>query len=519
MPRYRFSLYRRFWEIFPAALSYGILIIPIALSFTHPKVVAVFVVLYSFLWFLRSVEYAVFLLASFWKFQKVSRIDWQKKLECLESGTALSAIDHAERTARLAEGDFISPSRVKHIVIIATCGETIDILRETFRSLFDSKYDLRRIFVCLATEALQSESGRAHAKTIQEEFGSRFGRFFWSEHPGNIPGEVRGKGGNITYAGRMIAEVLTKEGCDLSEFLVTTLDADNKTDLQYFPCLTYHFCLQKERERKSYQPIPLFYNNIWDVPMLNRMLAISSGFWHMIESGRPDRLRNFSSHAQPLQALRDMDFWSVDTIVEDGHQFWRSYFHFRGDYEVIPLFIPIYQDAVLNKTYYRSLVGQYKQMRRWAWGCSDIPFFAVKCRALFRELPFVKTLIHFVRLVEGHIMWATAAIFITLTSPVPRMINATFRETNVAVNMAYLLQNFFVMAILGILISMGISLLTLPKAPTKAKRFSLVWQWILLPFMTILMGSFPALDAQTRLAINRPLEFNITEKVRIPIKK
>jgi len=35
-----------------------------------------------------------------------------------------------------------------------------------------------------------------------------------------------------------------------------------------------------------------------------------------------------------------MGFWSRRTIVEDGHQFWRSYFYFRGRYRAVPVRTP-----------------------------------------------------------------------------------------------------------------------------------------------------------------------------------
>src|SRR5665647_282241 len=85
-------------------------------------------------------------------------------------------------------------------------------------------------------------------------------------------------------------------------------------------------------------------------------------------------LRNFSAHAQNMAALIDMNFWSVRTIVEDGHQFWRSYFRFDGNYRVYPLHIPIGQDAVLTESYIKTLKAQFIQLRRWTYGASDIAY-------------------------------------------------------------------------------------------------------------------------------------------------
>jgi hypothetical protein len=66
-------------------------------------------------------------------------------------------------------------------------------------------------------------------------------------------------------------------------------------------------------------------------------------------------LRNFSAHAQPMAALIDTDFWSVRTIVEDGHQYWRTWFRYDGKHDVYPIYVPIYQDAVLTDSYKRTL--------------------------------------------------------------------------------------------------------------------------------------------------------------------
>jgi hypothetical protein len=37
-------------------------------------------------------------------------------------------------------------------------------------------------------------------------------------------------------------------------------------------------------------------------------------------------------------------------------------------------------------------------------------------------------------------------------------------------------------------------------------------QWLLLPVTLIVFGAFPALESQTRMIINKPLGFWVTEK-------
>jgi hypothetical protein len=126
----------------------------------------------------------------------------------------------------------------------------------------------------------------------------------------------------------------------------------------------------------SFQPIAMFTNNIWDVPAPMRVIATGNSFWNMIVSMRQHILRNFASHAQSLDALVATNFYSTRTVVEDGHQYWRTYFKFDGKHDVFPLFTPIYQDAVLAGSLWRTIKEQFIQLRRWAYGASDVAYVA-----------------------------------------------------------------------------------------------------------------------------------------------
>jgi len=181
----------------------------------------------------------------------------------------------------------------------------------------------------------------------------------------------------------------------------------------------------------------------------------------------------------------------------------------------VPLFTPIYQDAVESKSYKATLVAQYKQLRRWAWGCSDIPFVINKIRGKKKgKIPFYRNLETLYSLIEGHVMWATAPIIITISSTFSKVIR-DFSGTVVAYNLAHILSVLFSIAIAGIFVSLAVSLLMLPKPPKGIKyKFIAVFQWILIPFVTVLFGSIPAIDSHTRLLLGKYLEFNVTEKFR-----
>ena len=516
-------------EKIPATVSWSILLFPILFAWKAPVAVAFFLLAFVYLWFFRTVEYIFFLAYSYIKYKKILKKDFQKKLQFWETGTwedlhlegnkenkkeHHQALREKKRNFLIQNNQFLKPSDVKHIVLVATCGEPFEVLKDTMESIKNSNFDMKKVIVVLAREARMEPESKILAEALEKEFSGIFWKFKSFAHPDGIEGEVRGKGGNITHAGREITKILEAEGEDLSNFLVTTLDADNRFHPEYLNSLTLKYVETLDRQHSSYQPIPLFFNNIWDVPVINRMIAIAGGFWHMVESARPHRLHNFSSHAQPLLALKEMDFWAVDTIVEDGHQYWRSYFHFNGDYRVEPLFVPIFQDAVMNTDWKTTMKAQYTQIRRWAWGSSDIPFVLMKWAEKSKKLPKWDMFINFMRLFESHIFWATGAIVITLSTPLPGLLNTEYANIGYSVISAEILSIMFKVAFIGIFLMMLLSFITLPKPPRKRQYIGLFLQWLIIPVMTIFFGAIPALEAQTRLFLGKYLGFNVTEKLR-----
>jgi hypothetical protein len=435
------------------------------------------------------------LIISFVKFRKCEKTDFQKKILNMEQKN-------------------IRPDELVHLVILATYKEPFEVLKRSVEAIINSEYDKKnQIIFTLAYEERDGENGRTIFEKLRNEYSKSFKGFYGFMHPDGIEGEVRGKGSNISYSGKKMLEILDTMNIAPAKVLVTTLDADNCVGKKYFSYLSYEYLKNSHRKHLSFQPLPFFNNNFWQVSMVNRITAISSSFWQMIESNRPTRLRNFSAHAQSLETLIDTNFWSVTTIVEDGHQYWRTYFCYNGNHKVIPLFTPIYQDAVQANTIPEMLKNQYKQLRRWAWGVSDIPYVIMKFYEKRKKLPFIKTFANILRLIEGHIMWATLAIMITLNNKIILWINPNFGTTVLSYNTSYVLSRLFEVALMGLAILIYMSVFFAPRRKRRLRdSISVMMQWILLPIVTILFGSIPALDAQTRLLLGKKLEFWVTPK-------
>jgi cellulose synthase/poly-beta-1,6-N-acetylglucosamine synthase-like glycosyltransferase len=329
----------------------------------------------------------------------------------------------------------------------------------------------------------------------------------------DMENEVIGKGGNITFAGRRHQKWLKQQGIDPQKVIVTTLDSDNRPHPNYLAALTYTYCLCPEPKFISFQPIAMYTNNIWDAPALMRVIATGNSFWNVILTMRPHLIRNFSSHAQSMEALIDTDFWSVRTIVEDGHQFWRTYFRYDGKHEVYPIYLPIYQDAVLAEGYRRTLRAQFIQVRRWAWGASDIAYVVKKGYLTRNKLPRYDLAAKLFRLMEGHLSWATAPIILTFSAFVPILFNPQDIAANQLPNIASRIQT---LAMAGLAITMFLSFKALPPKPARYKHrrtVLMVLQWVLLPLTTIIYSATAALNSQARLFFGWYLDkFDVTEK-------
>ena len=517
----------RFFEILPGVLSYTMIALPIILSIINPLYGAVFVIVYIITWFVKAIGMSYRTIQGYNALQQASRVNWRSRLDDLEvPSSALKkqhymgswrADVHERNLDEMANTvNAVKPSEVYNAVIIATYNEGQEILEPTIEAVLASDYNAQQMIMTIAYEARGGEAIEQTVTALKEKFKHRFHSFHIVKHPANIPNEVIGKGGNITYAGKFLRTYLEQEGIDPEEVLVTTLDADNRPHSTYFSYVTYEFIVHPESRHVAFQPLALFLNNIWDVPAPMRVLATGNSFWNVVNSQRPHMLRNFAAHSQSMAALIDMDFWSVRTIVEDGHQFWRSYFRFDGHYDVVPIYVPIYQDAVLADGYRRTLKAQFVQLRRWAYGASDVAYVAKNVFRKDRSVPAFDGFAKFIRLLESHVSWASSSVILLFGAWAPLYLSPESSRSIVAhelPNVASLLQQI---AMVGLIITIFLSFKMLPKRPERYKRRRNVWmlaQWVLMPVTSIVYGSAAAFYSQTRLMLGKYLDrFDVTEK-------
>ena len=408
--------------------------------------------------------------------------------------------------------------QIYHVLFVTNYQEEFYITEPTYEAIKNSNFPSDHIIIVSCGEKRDVENYQVVKGEIEKKFGRDFKDIQYYMHD-VVPGEVRGKGSNLYSAGHKFLKYFRQSYPEIrpEDVLITTLDADHIVHADYLSNLTYKYIIDANRHRKTYQPIALLFNNIWDAPAPSRILAISSSFWQMVESVRPYRLRTFAAHSQSLKTLILTDFWSNKTVVEDGHQYWRTYFAYNGDQEMVGLQVPVYQDCVMAEGFWLTLKNQYLQRRRWAWGISDFPFI-IKNFIKHPEIPlgekFIQTWRHF----AGSISWSTATFLIAFAW-VPLSFNPAFQDTVLAHNVSIFSSNMLRLAWVGIFANMWIYLLLLPPLPKHKKRFDYIAmfaQWLIAPIVSIFFSSLPALESQTRLMLGQSLDvFWVTPKVRV----
>ena len=528
------TFWYRFWEIVPAVLSYLILSLPILLSLINPLYGAVFVIVYIMAWFVQAIGMAYRTIQGYNRLGRYQRMDWRSRLNDLEDIESSierlkgemplpgSTLRHYKKLCYLAtQKDVMKPSEVYNLVIIPTHNESRSILEPSIQALVESDYDVKHnmIFI-LAYEKRGGDEVEKNAHALIKDYGSKFYAAFAVGHPPDLPGEIKGKGGNTNYAGHFFEDWLkTQSKVKTDNVMVTVLDADNRAHKKYIAALTYYFITTSDPHRKSFQPIAVYTNNIWDVPAPMRVIATGNSFYNLILGQRPHVLRNFSAHSQSFRSLLGTQFWSARTIVEDGHQYWRSYFSFGGDYSVIGVNLPIYQDATVSDTFKKTLKAQFIQLRRWAYGVSDVPYVATHGFDKESKVPFGDFIGKLTRLIYNHVSWSTVAIITLFGAWAPLYFGNNADRSIVAHELPVMASWMERIAMVGLIISIYFAWKLLPPRPERYKRrrsFWMIIQWIYTPVIGVCYNSSAAIYSQTRLALGKYLNvFNATEKAAV----
>lgn len=489
---------QRLWQSIPGLISWGTLVGLTLLAFFLPFWIAIFVIVYDVYILVRAVYMAVHLIYAYRKLKQYSQIDWNTRL----NGVSNPRLDWR---------------KIQHLIVLPTSGEGVEVLRTSLHSIAQSDFPLQQLNVVIGFEERGGEEAKAKAATLEKEFGHLFGTFLTSFHPDGLPGEKRVKSANASWAIRQLEEKLAPQNIPVENMLVSNFDCDTVVEKNYFSYLTYTFLTHPDPYRVSYQPIPLYNNNLWDAPAFSRVIATGSTFWQLIESTRPERLVTFSSHSMTLKALHDVGYWAPNIVSEDSRIFWQCLLYYNGHYRTEPLYTTVSMDAALAPSVWRTLINQYKQKRRWAWGIENFPYL-VEGFIANPKIPFRLKATYLFRTLEGHYSWATAPIIVAGLGWLPILFGGpAFHSTVLSYSLPFVARTLMTVAMFGLVISATLAFMLLPEKPSRVgswKYGGMLLQWALVPVIATVLSAFPALDAETRLMLGRDLHFNVMQKTR-----
>jgi hypothetical protein len=157
---------------------------------------------------------------------------------------------------------------------------------------------------------------------------------------------------------------------------------------------------------------------------------------------------------------------------------------------------------------------QYTQIRRWAWGVTDIPYYIDNAFS-HSEIPLRERIARLFNLWLEHINWAVAPFIIIFGAALPVALNQTFAAGTFGQQLPVYTAWILTGAMSSLLVLIFIEDQLAPPRPSDwGIRMHLVsrLQWVFLPIVGVIFTNLPALDAQTRLLTGKYLEYRVTEK-------
>lgn len=480
----------RFLEILPGLISWSLILFATFFSFISPLVVVIFIIVFDIYWLFKVIYLSIHQVSSYFRLRKNLKTNWENEIE-----------------------KFPEWKEIFHIICLPFFKEGKMIVEDSILSIKNVRYPKDRMIIVLAVEERGGEGAMRIAQEMKEKYEKDFFKFFISIHPANIKDEVQGKGANVNWALKNIKKVIDTFGIKEENILFSVFDIDTKPYPDYFLVVTYNFLKLNKSKRFAFQPIPIYNNNIWEAPSFSRVVCTSNTFWQMIQQERPEQLVTFSSHTLPYSIFNIVEY-PREVVSDDSRIFWKAYFAFDSKFQTVPIFYPVSMDAVLGKNLFSTILNQYRQQRRWAWGVENIPFLIFNFIKNKRIPPFKKLTQSIIGL-DGFCSWATASLLIFFLGWFPVIAGRSkLKNMYLGVNLPYVTQKLMILASIGILVCGFLSFLLLPPQKKWSKKISILLQWILLPVTLVVFGCIPALEAQTRLLLGKYMGFWTTEKYR-----
>ncbi|QQS44638.1 glycosyltransferase family 2 protein [Candidatus Roizmanbacteria bacterium] len=482
--------FRRLGEMIVPFFSWMIILLPIWLSPFHPAIVAYFIIAFDLYFLVKSLTTAYYASLSYALINSFQDFAFDKTLQTLPE-----------------------TKEIQHFVIIPNYKEPLYKINETIKALSKSDYPYKNIHLVLAFEKREKEAAEKSQK-ITYQWQETFEDIISVYHV-LTENEVPGKASNQTFAAREVEKYCVQKGYDLKKTIITICDADSLLPKNYLSYMTYEFLQDPGRDYHFYWAPVLLYNNFWQLPFFVRMQATLSSILRLAFLSQKKNLIHISTYSTNLWMLKQVGYWDVDIIPEDWHIYYQAFFKFGKKVETKPIYTIINGDAVYSGNTMKTFLSRYEQEKRWAWGVTDISYFWNNMFTADHIKWSVKAK-KFFYLFETHLLWPTSFFILTISGWIPPIVNPTFNRT---------VLGFILPQLTGFILTLATAMLILYiyldfklrhklNQKTKLRHLPLFFvQWYLLPIVSFILSSLPALDAHTRLLFGKKIKYKVTEKV------
>jgi len=223
------------------------------------------------------------------------------------------------------------------------------------------------------------------------------------------------------------------------------------------------------------------------------------------------RTQFFSSHAQPMAALIETDFWSPHR--SGGRPPVLAFvLCVQWPVRVYPCTCPFNQDAVLLESLPQNAESQFLQLRRWTYGASDVAYVPNTGSSIKQDSKW-DLWTSFWRLLEGHVTWAVGPVLILIGGVLPALFN---HKNNRGLRAAVVVSKVQTSASLGDNYRVHARARCRPtRRATSTTTLFMVLQWRLLPGHHLRLQRHRAFNSQTRLMFHMVLTKSTSEKAVI----
>lgn len=484
-------------EILPGALTWLAITSPLWLSYTLPFAVAYIIIIADIYWLISAIKIAVLIYLGYRKIDHAKKQDWLQRLQ----------------------EDFPDEwGKYYHFVEIHTYKEPLEVLEPAFEAIINSNYPAKKIFFGIGLEERDSAEKIAAVMKYAQKNQHKIGGIFVTIHPFGLPGEIPGPASNRNFIIKNAVRQFQKLGIKPEQTITTTLDADFVIHPQFLAGMLHKYLStpKEVRDKRSFTGAFLYYNNYWQAPTPMRIIASGTAFWQLAEMVGSDKYMNFSSLSMNLKSLLNVGLWIPDKVNDDSGFFWKAYYHFKGDYKVIPHFLPISADTVLDTNLIKTFKNQYAQQKRWAYGVEHVPFI-IMSYFRNRDVDFWNKTGIVLFKIWSDFKWGTLALFVTFAGLLIPIVNPNYTQSVVAYNLPVISSYIMTGAFIGIFSTIYVHEKTVPKRPQNWSILQKLWsylQWALVPVVMVTITAIPVIDAQTRLMLGKYMEFRVTIKAR-----